>query len=139
MAKTLLRSNIAMREDPQTFMQRKSIREGMLHLRLGNILLALKEADSAKDEGLKASQLLKDTDQVYAKDYVLRTKIEPAEMQLQHGDADLALSTLQPVEQLLTSIQDKFIIASFYRVLGNIHWESRRLAQAAAAYQSAVN
>ena len=70
MAKTLLRRTIAMREDPQTFMQRNSIREGMLHLRLGNILLALKETDSAEEEGRKASLLLKYTDQVYAKDYV---------------------------------------------------------------------
>jgi CHAT domain-containing protein/tetratricopeptide (TPR) repeat protein len=138
-AKTLLRRTIAMREDPQTLMQRNSIREGMLHLRLGNILLALKEADSAEEESRKASLLLKDTDQVYAKDYVLRTKIEPAEMQLQHGDAELALSTLLPVEQLLKSTQDKFIVVSFYRVLGNIHWKLRELDQASAAYQSAVS
>lgn len=138
-AKNLLRRTIAMREDPQTLMQRNSIREGMLHLRLGNILLALKEADSAEEEGRKASSLLKDSDQLYAKDYILRTKIEPAEMQLQHGDAELALSTLQPVQQLFTSIQDKFIVVSFYRVLGNIHWKLRQLDQASAAYQSAVN
>jgi len=138
-AETLLRRTIAMREDPQTFMQRNSIREGMLHLRLANILLALREAASAEDESRKASLLLKDTDQVYAKDYILRTKIEPAEMQLQHGDAELALSTLQPVQQLLKSIQDKFIIVSFYRVLGNIHWKLRHLDRASAAYQSAVS
>lgn len=139
LAETLLRRTIAMREITQTSMQRNSIREGMLHLRLANILLALREANSAEDEGRKASLLLKDTDQVYAKDYVLRTKIEPAEMQLQHGDADLAMSTLQPVQQLLTSIQDKFIVVSFYRVLGNIHWKLRHLDQASAAYQSAVS
>jgi CHAT domain-containing protein len=139
LAENLLRRTIAMREDPQTLMQRNSIREGMLHLRLANILLALRKADLAEAESRRASSLLKDTDQVYAKDYVLRTKIEPAEMQLQHGDAELALTTLQPVEQLLTSIQDKFIVVSFYRVLGNIHWQLGRLAQASAAYQSAVD
>jgi CHAT domain-containing protein len=139
LAETLLRRTIAMREDPQTFMQRNRIREGMLHLRLANILLALRDANAAEDESRKAILLLKDTDQLYAKDYVLRTKIEPAEMQLQHGDADLAMSTLQPVQQLLTSIQDKFIVVSFYRVLGNIHWKLRQLDQASAAYQSAVS
>jgi CHAT domain-containing protein len=139
LAEALLRRTIAMREDPQTLMLRNSVREGMLHLRLANILLALKRADLAEDENRKASFMLKDTDQVYARDYVLRTKIEPSEMQLQHGDAELALATLQPVEHLLTSIQDKFIVVSFYRVLGNVHWELRRLDQAFAAYQAAVS
>ncbi|HEY1525591.1 MAG TPA: CHAT domain-containing protein [Candidatus Angelobacter sp.] len=139
LAEVLLRQTIANREDPHTLMPRNKVREGMLHLRLANILLALKQAKSAADESQIASFLLKDSDQLYAKDYVLRTKIEPAEMQLLHGDAELALATLQPVEHLLTSIQDKFIVVSFYRVLGNINWELRRLDQASAAYQSAVN
>jgi CHAT domain-containing protein len=139
LAEALLRHTIANREDPHTYMPRNRIREGMLHLRLANILLALKEMDLAAAENRTASTLLKDSDQEYKKVYVLRTKIEPAETQLLHGDAELALGTLQPVEPLVTSIQDKFIVVSYYRVLGNINWELRRLVQASAAYQAAVN
>ncbi|HEY4678559.1 MAG TPA: CHAT domain-containing protein [Candidatus Angelobacter sp.] len=139
LAEALLRHTIANRENPQTYMPRNRIREGMLHLRLANILLALKETDLAAAENRTASTLIKDSDQEYKKVYVLRTKIEPAEMQLLHGDAELALATLQPVEPLITSIQDKFIVVSYYRVLGNINWELRHFGQASAAYQAAVN
>lgn len=139
LAEALLRHTIANREDPHTYMPRNRIREGMLHLRLANILLALKKMNLAEAENRTAAALLKDSDQEYKNVYVLRTKIEPAEMQLLHGDAELALATLQPVEPLVTSIQDRFIVVSYYRVLGNINWELRRLGQASAAYQAAVN
>jgi CHAT domain-containing protein len=139
LAETLLRHTLEMREDPNTLIRRNNIREGMLHLRLANILLALKETNLAEGENQKASAVLKNTDQVYAKDYVLRTKIEPAELQLQHGDAALALATLQPVEQILKSTQDKFIAVSFYRLLGNIHWDLRQLDEASSAYQSTID
>lgn len=139
LAEALLRHTIANREDSRTYMPRNRIREGMLHLRLANILLALKETNLAEAENRTASTLLRDSDQEYKKVYILRTKIEPAEMQLLHGDPELALATLQPVKPLVTSIQDKFIVVSYYRVLGNINWELRRLAESSAAYQAAVN
>ncbi len=139
LAEALLRHTIANRENPRTYMPRNRVREGMLHLRLANILLALKEMDLATTENKTASTLLKESDEEYKKVYILRTKIEPAEMQLLHGDPDLALATLQPVEPLVTSIQDKFIVVSYYRVLGNINWELRQLRQASAAYQAAVD
>lgn len=139
LAEALLRHTIANREDPRTYMPRNRVREGMLHLRLANILLALREMDLAAAENKTASTLLKESDEEYKKVYVLRTKIEPAEMQLLHGDPELALATLRPVEPLVTSIQDKFIVVSYYRVLGNINWELRRLGEATAAYQAAVD
>lgn len=139
LAETLLRHTLALRENPNSSMQRNSIREGMLHLRLANILSALKETDSADSENRKASAALIGTDQRYAQDYVLRTRIEPAEMQLQHGDAELALATLRPVEQLLSSIQDKLIVLSYYRSLGNVHWELRHLDEASGAYRAGID
>ena len=139
LAEALLRHTIANREDPHTYMPRNRVREGMLHLRLANILLALKEADLAVAENRTSSTLLKESDEEYKQFYVLRTKIEPAEMQLLHGDSELALDTLQSVEPLIRSTQDRFIVVSYYRVLGNINWELRRLREASAAYQAAVD
>jgi CHAT domain-containing protein len=134
----LLQHTLALREDPLSSMQRNSIREGMLHLRLANLFSALDEKKAAQREEQKANDLLQGTDQAYVKDYVLRSKIELAEMLRQRGNPRAALATLGPVGELLTSIQDKFIIVSYYRVLGNTQWELRNLEQATQAYQSAI-
>jgi CHAT domain-containing protein len=134
----LLQHTLALREDPGSLMQRNSIREGMLHLRLAYLFSALDEKGAAAQEEQKANALLKGNDEPYVKSFVLRSKIELAEMLDQRGDPKTALATLNPIGELLTSIQDKFIIVSYYRVRGNTQWELRNLEQAMQAYQSAI-
>jgi CHAT domain-containing protein len=138
-AEAILTHTLELRQNPQNRIARNPIREGLLHLRLRNMFLAQKQYEIANSEDKKASALLEHVPEPYAKEYQMIIEIEPAELQLQQGDANRALATLNQVEGHLKSIQDNFITATFYRLLGDIHWELKKLDNAAIAYQRAID
>ena len=102
------------------------------------MFLAQKQYGLAASENKEASALLENIPDAYAKEYRMIIEIEPAELQLQQGDPTQALATLKPVGEHLKSIQDNFISASYYRLLGDVLWELKRLEEAATAYQKAI-
>jgi CHAT domain-containing protein len=138
-SESILNHTLQLRQDPRSKIGRNLIREGLLHLRLRNMFLAQKQYDRADAENRKASMLLETVPEPYAKEYRMLIEIEPAELQLQQGDPNQALATLKPVAEHLKSIQDNFIPASYYRLMGDIQWELKRLDEAAVAYQAAIN
>lgn len=137
-AESTLLHTLELRQDPQKGIARNLIREGLLHLRLRNMFMAQRRNVLADSEDKKASTLLEKIPEPYAKDYRMIIEIEPAELQLQQGDANRALATLEPVGAHLNSIQDSFISANYYRLLGNIQWDLKQLDEAANAYQKAI-
>jgi CHAT domain-containing protein len=138
-AETILTHTLRLRQDPRSTIGKNSIREGLLHLRLRNMFLAQKQYDVADSENKKASALLGNIPDAYAKEYRMIIEIEPAELQLQQGDPKQALATLKPVGEHLKSIQDNFITANYYRLLGDVQWELKRLDEAVIAYQAAID
>jgi tetratricopeptide (TPR) repeat protein len=139
-AEALLQHTLDMR---QASNKRNQFREAMLHFRLRNMFMSQKQDVRANAENAKALSLLEsipnaDSAKTDPKEYRLIIDIEPAELQLQQGDPERALATLKPVGAMLTTIQDNFISLSFYRVLGNIYWDLKRLDEAETAYQSAI-
>jgi CHAT domain-containing protein len=138
-AQAILDHTLQLRQDPRSNIGKNSIREGLLHLRLRNMLLAQKQYDSADAENKKALALLENIPDAYAKEYRMIIEIEPAELQLQQGDPKQALATLKPVADHLKSIQDNFISASYYRLLGDVYWALKQLDEATVAYQSAID
>jgi CHAT domain-containing protein len=137
-AEALLQHTIAMRQASAT---RNSFREAMLHLRLRNMFLAQKQYPLAEHEDAQASSLLnnlKKDEKIDATEYRLINDIEPAELQLQQGDPERALQTIQRVGGMLKTVQNDFITLSFNRVLGSIYRELGRLNEAATAYQTAI-
>lgn len=138
-AEAILNHTLQLRHDPQSNIGRNLIREGLLHLRLRNMFLAQKQYGLAGSENKEASALLENIPDAYAKEYRMIIEIEPAELQLQQGDSAQALATLKPVGEHLKSIQDNFISASYYRLLGDVWLALKRLDEAATAYQKAID
>jgi CHAT domain-containing protein len=138
-AEAILTHTLQLRQDPLSNIAKNPIREGLLHLRLRNMFLAQRQYGLADSENKKASALLENIPDAYAKEYRMIIEIEPAELQLQQGDPNQALATLKPVGEHLKSIQDNFITASYYRLLGDVHWELKQLDEATTAYQKAID
>jgi CHAT domain-containing protein len=138
-AEAILNHTLQLRHDPRSNIGRNLIREGLLHLRLRNMFLAQKQYSLAESDNKEAAALLENIPDAYAKEYRMIIEIEPAELQLQQGDPTQALATLKPVGEHLKSIQDNFISASYYRLLGDVQWELKRLDEAATAYQKAID
>lgn len=138
-ARDLLEHTLALRK---ASVDHNSFREAMLHLRLRNIFLSQKQYALAKSEDGDASFLLKNLktdDQSDPTEYRLINDIEPAELQLQQGDPQQALATIQQVGSTLKTVENDFITLSVDRVSGSIYLELRRLEEASAAYKSAIN
>ena len=139
-AEALIRHLLALRERPHSQVTRQTIREGMLHLHLANILLALgrgSEADSQKEIGTKK---LREgiIPQDYVREFLLTTYIEPAELMANHGQPARAVESLRNAEKDLQSVQDQFIWVSFYACLGKAYWGMRHLDEATESYDKVI-
>jgi CHAT domain-containing protein len=137
-AEALLQHTLDMRQSAPT---RNLFREAMLHLRLRNMFLAQRRDAPAAQEDAKASALLKnlEKEKIDLTEYRLVNDIEPAELQLQQGDPNRALATINRVAETLKIVQSGLIVLNFNRVLGNIDLALERFDEAAAAYQTAIS
>jgi CHAT domain-containing protein len=124
-----------MRENSPDIKKNRTI-EGILHLHLANVLLARKANQEAEQERKRAAALL---DKGISPQFELTFKLEPAEFQLQHGDANLALATLDPLRKALTENPDSFFSLRFNQALGNTYLKLGQLDEAGAAYQYAIS
>ena len=137
-AEALIQHTIAMRQDPAADIQRDASIEGLLHLHLANILLAQRQKSLAEAERNRALELLRQPKGRWAEKYQLITEVEPAEFQLQHGDAKSALETLDPVIKLLPTSQDKFFPLRCRKLLGDIYLRLGEYDRALVEYQAAI-
>ncbi len=138
LAEPLIRHAIALREDPSAEISQDPTIDGLLHLHLANILRARKKLALAADERNKAMQFLSKSKDPTKEAYKLITDIEPAEFQLQQGDAEQALATLEPLEKALQPSQDKFFALHFKKTLGDTYLRLGRFEQAKTSYDSAI-
>jgi CHAT domain-containing protein len=115
-------------------------REAMLHLRLRNIFLSQKQYKLAESEDAAASSLLTNLQDktIDLTEYRLINDIEPAELQLQQGDPEMALATIKRISSSLKTVQNDFITLNVNRVSGNIYRELGSLDEAKSAYQNAI-
>jgi CHAT domain-containing protein len=142
-AESLLRHTIRLRESSKNGVKKNPIREAMLHLKLANILAAQKQTrgegtTNEEQETNKALSLMQGIDESYVQDYLLTTKIERADLQLEAGEPQLALSTLLPAGKMVERTADNFFSLQFHKTLGNISLKLNRLDDAAAAYRLAI-
>jgi CHAT domain-containing protein len=116
-------------------------REAMLHLRLRNIFLSQKQYKLAESEDAAALALLANLEDktIDLTEYRLINDIEPAELQLQQGDPEMALATIKKVSSSLKTVQNDFITLNVDRVSGNIYRELGSLDEAKSEYQNAIN
>ena len=131
----LLRHAIELRETGRDI-QKNQIIEGTLHLQLANLLSAreaVSEAEQEKQKGL----LLVDPKKLPPQ-FDLIIKLEPAEFQLEKGDARLALAALEPLRAALTENPDKFFSLRFNQTLGRTYYKLRKFDDAGAAYDAAI-
>jgi CHAT domain-containing protein/tetratricopeptide (TPR) repeat protein len=138
-AESFIRHAIAMRQDPSANIERDATIDGLLHLHLANILLAQRDRESAGRERAFALALLDQPDEPSANKYRLTSELEPAEFQLERGDAQLALATLLPVMKLLHPSQDKFFSLRCRKLLGDIHLALGDYDQAMTQYHAAID
>jgi CHAT domain-containing protein len=120
---------------------RNRFREAMLHLRLRNIFLSQKQYKLAESEDAAALSLLANLENktIDLTEYRLINDIEPAELQLQQGDPEMALATIKKVSSSLKTVQNDFITLNINRVSGNIYRELGSLDEAKREYQNAIN
>jgi CHAT domain-containing protein len=131
----LLRRAIELR-DTSPDIAKNQVIEGTLHLQLANLLSARKANQEAEQENRKATVLI--GQRKLPPQFDLIVKFQPAEFQLEHGDAQLALTALEPLRPVLSEKPDKFFSLRFNQTLGNTYYKLRRLDDAAAAYQSSI-
>jgi CHAT domain-containing protein len=108
-------------------------------LELAKILVAIKE-DGEAERKLNEANVLFDSESQdpTSRTYRLVGKIGLAELQLKHGRAAEALSTLSPAEDLLGNTDPYFISLNYYRVLGNINLRLKQLDKSEQAYGNAI-
>jgi len=110
--------------------------DGLLHLHLANIFFARQEISSANEEKKEAVALLRILDDPTAEKYRLIAEIEPAELQLDHGDAMLALETLKSISADGSS--DGFFRVRYHQALGNVLFRIGKFEEASREYKSAI-
>jgi CHAT domain-containing protein len=130
-----LRRAIELR-DTSPDIAKNQVIEGTLHLQLANLLSARKANREAEQESRKATMLI--GQKKLPPQFDLIVKFQPAEFQLEHGDAQLALTALEPLRTVLSEKPDKFFSLRFNQTLGNTYYKLHRLDDAAAAYQSSI-
>lgn len=115
------------------------IQRGAAKIELAKILVAENRDAEAAKELASANELLdREVTEPTSREYRLAGKIGLAELQLRHGDASEALSTLKPAEELLSESDGYFVSLNYYRLFGSINFQLRNLNQASAAYESAI-
>jgi CHAT domain-containing protein/predicted negative regulator of RcsB-dependent stress response len=116
------------------------ILEGSAHAELAAILAAESKDSEADAEQETAESLWKKAgDEGTANIHRLFARIHLAEIRLNRGDAERALSTLASAKDLLTSTQYQLLSLDFYRVQGSAFARLNRLADAASAYRRAIS
>lgn len=115
------------------------ILEGSTHAELASILAAESKDSEADAEQVAAESLWKQAeDQHIAGIHRLVARIHLAQIRLDRGDAERALSTLAPAKDLLRSTQYQLLSMDFYRLQGSASARLNRLADAASAYGQAI-
>jgi CHAT domain-containing protein len=131
----LLRHAIELRETSRDI-QKNPIIEGTLHLQLANLLSARKAIAGAEQEKRKGLSLI--GSKKLPPQFDLAIKLEPAEFELENGDARLALAALEPLRAESSKNPDKFFSLRFNQTLGRTYYKLRQFDDAAAAYDAAI-
>jgi len=116
--------------------QKNPIIEGTLHLQLANLLSARKAIAEAEQEKRKGLLLI--GPKKLPPQFDLAIKLEPAEFELEDGDARLALAALEPLRAESSKNPDKFFSLRFNQTLGRTYYKLRQYDAAGAAYEAAI-
>ena len=111
----------------------------MLYLRLANILSQQGASTLAEREAKQAESILKEfpSRESTAQLYAAVTRIELAQFELSHVNAELALSRIEPLRPVLAN-QDDFVKLDFYTLEGEIYRRLGRLQESVAAFESGI-
>ena len=131
----LLRHAIELRQRSHDI-QKNPVIEATLHFQLANVLAARKANQEAEQEKRTGDAII--NPKKLPPQYDLAVKLEPAEFELNHGDARLALAALEPLRSALANKPDKFFSLRFNQTLGKTYYKLHRLDDAAAAYKAAI-
>lgn len=112
---------------------------GAAHLLLADLLVGEKEDLLAQDEVQKADVLLATApNEPTANRYKLIGKVRLARFQLERGEPEIALKTLEPARELLGSTKAYFVTLAFHIAEGDSHFELGHFSEAAASYRAAI-
>ncbi|MGH9633346.1 MAG: CHAT domain-containing protein [Candidatus Angelobacter sp.] len=138
LAESLLRHNIILRTDSQSAMGKNLLREGLLRLELANLLNARNAVDEAKREMQSASSILQSVARSYPDNYRFVNEVKTAENDLQHQEAEQALSALKGMAGLVKRTQNKELALNYYRLMGGVHLKLGQLDEAGVSFDSAI-
>lgn len=110
-----------------------------LYLRLAELWFRQGNIQTAQQKASQAESLLKQisTSEPTGQLYAAVTRIELAEFQLSLGNADSALSEIEPLRGLLSS-QDDYVRLDFYTTEGDIFRQLGQFEKAIKAYESGI-
>jgi len=116
-----------------------NVQLGAAHLLLADILIGEREDVLAEVEVRKADSLLATApNEPTANRYKLIGKVRLARFQLERGEPQAALASLESARELLGSTQAYFVTLAFSIAEGDSYQELNRLSEAATSYYSAI-
>ncbi|MFL6313288.1 MAG: CHAT domain-containing protein [Terriglobales bacterium] len=117
-----------------------NVQLGAAHLLLADLLVGEKEDALAQAEVEKADSLLATApNEPTANRYKLISKIRLARFELERGEPQAALKTLEPARELLGSTRAYFVTLAFHIAEGDSHFVLGHLSEAAVSYRSAIH
>jgi CHAT domain-containing protein len=116
-----------------------NVQLGAAHLLLADLLVGEKEDLLAQAEVQKADALLATApNEPTANRYKLIGKVRLARFELERGEPQTALKTLEPARELLGSTKAYFVTLAFHIAEGDSHFDLGYLSEAAISYRAAI-
>jgi CHAT domain-containing protein len=138
LAESLLRHIIDIRTSSTNGMIKNPLREGLLRLELANLLNDRRSVDEATREMQTASAILQSVARSYPDNYRFVSEVKTAENDLQHQEAEQALSALKGMAASVKSTQNKELALNYYRLTGGVHLKLGHLDEALVSFDSAI-
>jgi hypothetical protein len=137
-AEALERRMIAILEKEIDRKDENVLLEVTAHRALEHILIELDEPAEAADQAQLAIQLLARVEPPLALRYAIPIKLELADLQLDHDDAETARNTIQEVEKDVQKTGNHLVRLTFLRVRGDVNLRRQQFNKAEEDYKKGI-
>ena len=112
-----------------------AVLEATAHSALAQILRELDDDGAAEDQNNLAILLLAKADNIVARTYQIPIKLELADLQLDRGDTEASLATVQDAKKDFEPADDPLLLLNFLRVQGDVHLRRQQWPEAEDDYK----
>jgi CHAT domain-containing protein len=134
-AEAVERQMIAILEKEIDRQDENAVLEATAHSALAQILKELDDDGAAEDQNKLAILLLEKADNIVARTYEIPIKLELADLQLDRGDTEASLATVQGAKTDLEPADDPLLFLSVLRMQGDVHLRKQQWPEAEDDYK----